>query len=137
MLCVYGIFYLNYQVGSRCPLGLQYRNFKVQFDLLWHLENIADFEHQWGPMVAQFGLASDKHIALLYLDRASWPFSFIRSSFLARTLTVDFFKSLEVFLKIILSAQTCLKIFFEQVVLLFVLLCCSSRLMLVMNMISN
>ncbi|KGN43451.2 hypothetical protein Csa_020193 [Cucumis sativus] len=87
----------------------------VPFDLLWHLENIADFEHQWGPMVAQFGLASDKHIALLYLDRASWPFSFIRSSFLARTLTVDFFKSLEVFLKIILSAQTCLKIFFEQV----------------------
>ncbi|KAL0560179.1 hypothetical protein IC582_000576 [Cucumis melo] len=97
------------------PLGLQYTNFKVQFDLLWHLEKIADFEHQWDSMVAQFGLASDKHIALLYLYRASWPFSFIRCSFLARTLTVDFFKSLEVFLKRILSAQTCLKIFFEQV----------------------
>lgn len=97
------------------PLGLQYTDFKVQFDMLWHLENIADFEHQWDLLVAQFGLASDKHIALLYLYRVSWPFSFIRSSFLARTLTVDFFQSLEAFLKGILSTQTCLQIFFEQV----------------------
>ncbi|XP_038888798.1 putative protein FAR1-RELATED SEQUENCE 10 isoform X2 [Benincasa hispida] len=97
------------------PLGLQYANFKVQFDMLWHLENIADFEHQWDLLVAQFGLASDKHIALLYLYRASWSFSFIRGSFLARTLTDDFFQSLEAFLKRILSAQTCLQIFFEQV----------------------
>ncbi|KAG6572224.1 putative protein FAR1-RELATED SEQUENCE 10, partial [Cucurbita argyrosperma subsp. sororia] len=97
------------------PLGLHYADFKVQFDMLWHLENISDFEHQWDLLVAQFGLASDKHIALLYLYRASWPFSFIRSSFLARTLTADFFQSLETFLKRILGAQTCLQVFFEQV----------------------
>lgn len=116
------------------PLGLQYANFKVQFDMLWHLESIADFEHQWDLLIAQFDLASDKHMALLYLYRASWPFAFIRTSFLARTPTLDFFQSLETFLKRILSAQTCLQVFFEQVKLtVFSLVLCwwSKRFVLV------
>lgn len=97
------------------PLGSQYANFKAEFDMLSHLENVEDFEQQWNILVARFGLVSDKHVALLYSYRASWAFSFIRSYFLARTLTAEFSSSLESFLKRILNGQTCLHVFFEQV----------------------
>ncbi|ONI18128.1 hypothetical protein PRUPE_3G198400 [Prunus persica] len=97
------------------PLGSQYENFKTEFDMLSQLESVEDFEHQWNILVARFGLVSDKHIALLYSYRASWTFSYIRSYFLARTLTAEFSLSLESFLKRILNGQTCLQVFFEQV----------------------
>ena len=97
------------------PLGPQYMDFKSQFDILCHLESIDDFEHQWRHLVARFGLGSDKHIGLLYSYRASWPFSCIRGYFLARMMTSEYSKSLDVFFKRILSAQTCLQAFFEQV----------------------
>lgn len=98
------------------PLGSQYENFKPEFDMLSQLESVEDFEHQWNILVARFGLVSDKHIALLYSYRASWTFSYIRSYFLARTLTAEFSLSLESFLKRILNGQTCLQVFFEQVI---------------------
>ncbi|XP_041005756.1 putative protein FAR1-RELATED SEQUENCE 10 [Juglans microcarpa x Juglans regia] len=97
------------------PLGSQYADFKADFDVLCHLESVEDFEHQWNLLVARFGLVSDKHIALLFLYRASWPLSFIRSYFVARMLTAEFSQSLDSFLKRILNAQTCLQAFFEQV----------------------
>ncbi|KAG2719571.1 hypothetical protein I3843_03G259100 [Carya illinoinensis] len=97
------------------PLGSQYADFKADFDVLCHLESVEDFEHQWNLLVARFGLVSDKHIALLFLYRASWPLSFIRSYFVARMLTAEFSQSLDSFLKKILNAQTCLQAFFEQV----------------------
>ncbi|RVW37590.1 putative protein FAR1-related sequence 10 [Vitis vinifera] len=46
---------------------------------------------------------------------ASWPFSCIRGYFLARMMTSEYSKSLDMFFKRILSAQTCLQAFFEQV----------------------
>ncbi|KAL6330401.1 hypothetical protein AAG906_040331 [Vitis piasezkii] len=97
------------------PLGPQYMDFKSQFDILCRLESIEDFEHQWHHLVAQFGLVSDKHIGLLFSYRASWPFSCIRGYFLARMMTSEYSKSLDMFFKRILSAQTCLQAFFEQV----------------------
>lgn len=97
------------------PLGSQYENFKAEFEMLSHMESIEDFEHQWNIFVARFGLVSDKHIALLYSSRESWSLSYIRSYFLARTLTAEFSLALEAFLKRILNAQTCLQVFFEQV----------------------
>ncbi|KAG6724719.1 hypothetical protein I3842_03G270200 [Carya illinoinensis] len=97
------------------PLGSQYADFKADFDVLCHLESVEDFEHQWNLLVARFGLVSDKHIALLFLYRASWPLSFTRSYFVARMLTAEFSQSLDSFLKKILNAQTCLQAFFEQV----------------------
>ncbi|XP_062009260.1 putative protein FAR1-RELATED SEQUENCE 10 isoform X1 [Rosa rugosa] len=97
------------------PLGPQYENFKVEFDVLSHLESVEDFEHQWNILAARYGLVSDKHIGLLYSSRESWSLSYIRGYFLARTLTAEFSLALESFLKRILNAQTCLQVFFEQV----------------------
>lgn len=97
------------------PLGSQYADFKADFDMLCHLESVEDFEHQWNLLVARFGLVPDKHIALLFSYRASWPLSYIRSYFLAHMLTAEFSQSLDSFLKRILSAHTCLQVFFEQV----------------------
>ncbi|XP_012478472.1 putative protein FAR1-RELATED SEQUENCE 10 isoform X1 [Gossypium raimondii] len=96
-------------------LGSQYEEFKAEFDMLCHLEGIEEFEHQWNHLVARFGLASDKHIALLFSYRTSWPLSYIRSYFLARSMTAEFYQSLDEFFKRILSGQTCLQLFFEQV----------------------
>ena len=97
------------------PLGSQFADFKADFDMLCHLENIEDFEHQWDLLAPRYALASDKHVGLLYSYRASWPFSYIRSCFLARMMTAEFSQSTESFLKRILSVQTCLQVFFEQV----------------------
>ncbi|KAK3022469.1 hypothetical protein RJ639_046344 [Escallonia herrerae] len=97
------------------PLGLRYADFKSEFEMLCHLEDVEDFEHQWNHLVARFGLGPDKHIALLFSYRASWPFSYIRGYFLARTLTAEYSKSVETFLKSILSPQSSLQFFFEQV----------------------
>ncbi|KAK9284854.1 hypothetical protein L1049_024908 [Liquidambar formosana] len=97
------------------PLGSQYADFKSEFDMLCLLESIEDFEHQWNHLVARFGLGSDKHIALLFSYRAFWPFCYIRNYFLARMTTSEYSKSLDTFLKRILSSQTCLQVFFDQV----------------------
>ncbi|WRX20764.1 FAR1 DNA binding domain - like 10 [Theobroma cacao] len=97
------------------PLGSQYVEFKAEFDTLCHSVGIEEFEHQWNLLVARFGLASDKHIALLFSYRTSWLLSYIRGYFLARSMTADFSQSLDAFLKRILSGQTCLQSFFEQV----------------------
>ncbi|XVE81267.1 hypothetical protein DITRI_Ditri15bG0049900 [Diplodiscus trichospermus] len=96
-------------------LGSQYEEFKAEFDILCQLEGIEEFEHQWNHLVARFGLASDKHIALLFSYRASWPLSYIRGYFLARSMTAEFSQSLDAFFKRILTGQTCLQSFFEQV----------------------
>lgn len=97
------------------PLGLQFPEFKSEFDVLCHLESVEDFEHQWNHLVAQFGLGSDKHIALLFSYRTSWPVCYTRSFFLAHALTPEYLKSVETFMKNILNTQSCLQSFFEQV----------------------
>ncbi|KAE8658906.1 putative protein FAR1-RELATED SEQUENCE 10 [Hibiscus syriacus] len=97
------------------PLGSQYEEFKAEFDALCHLEGMEEFEHQWNHFVAWFGLASDKHIALLFSYRSSWPLSYIRGHFLARSMTYEFYQFTDAFLKQILSGQTCLQLFFKQV----------------------
>lgn len=95
-------------------LGVQYSNFKSEFDMLCHLENVEDFEHQWNNLVAQFGIGSDKHIALLFSYRTSWPFCYVRNFFLARTMSPEYSKSVATFLKNILGMQS-LQSFFKQV----------------------
>ncbi|KAL8477909.1 hypothetical protein ACS0TY_029989 [Phlomoides rotata] len=97
-------------------LGVQYSDFKSEFDMLYHLENVEDFEHQWNNLVARFGIGSDKHISLLFSYRTSWPwpYCYVRNFFLARSLAPEYSKSLETFLKNILSVQS-LHCFFNQV----------------------
>lgn len=97
------------------PLTLQYAEFKSEFDILCHLENIEDFEQQWSNLVAHYGLCSDKHIVLLFSYREFWSFPYIRGYFLARSLTAEYSKLVDKFLKSILSLQSCLQIFLEQV----------------------
>nr|GMC70644.1 FAR1-RELATED SEQUENCE 10 [Ipomoea batatas] len=97
------------------PLGVQYAEFKSEFDIISQLENVDEFEHQWNHLVARYGLGSDKHIALLFAYRMSWPISYIRNFFLAHSMTPEYSKLVETFLKHILSEQSNLQLFFEQV----------------------
>ncbi|KAK6919217.1 MULE transposase domain [Dillenia turbinata] len=96
-------------------LGNQYAEFKAEFDSLCNLESVEDFEHQWNHVVTKFGLGSDKHIALLFSSRELWPVSYIRSYFLARMATLEYSRSLDSFLKEILTVQSSLGVFFERV----------------------
>ncbi|KAI3969493.1 hypothetical protein MKX01_020054 [Papaver californicum] len=82
-------------------LGPQYEDFKSEI--------------QWILMVNLFGLGSNKHIALLFSHRASWALPYLRGHFIAQMTTAEYSKSIDAFLKGILSAQTCLESFFEQV----------------------
>uniref|UniRef100_A0A2P2JEI4 Protein FAR1-RELATED SEQUENCE n=1 Tax=Rhizophora mucronata TaxID=61149 RepID=A0A2P2JEI4_RHIMU len=97
------------------PIGSQYVDFRAEFDILCHLENIEDFEQQWNHLVSRFGLVSDKHISLLFSSRQCWSLSYIKRYFVACTMTAEFLQSTDAFLKRILSGQTCLQVFFEQV----------------------
>lgn len=99
-------------------LGPQYDDFKVEFEMLYHLETVEDFEHRWNLLVSRFGLVSDKHSAMLFSFRTSWPLCYIKSYFLARVMTAEYLQSLEAFLKQVASEQTCLQMLFEQVCLL-------------------
>ncbi|KAI3848734.1 hypothetical protein MKW98_012445 [Papaver atlanticum] len=96
-------------------LGPHYEDFKAEFDRLYNLESKKDFEGQWILMVNRFGLGSNKHIALLFSHRASWALPYLRGHFIAQMTTAEYSKSIDAFLKGILSAQTCLESFFEQV----------------------
>ncbi|KAK6932854.1 MULE transposase domain [Dillenia turbinata] len=97
------------------PLGPQYIEFRSAFDVLFHLQNVDEFELRWNQMVSQFELNSDRHIALLFSLRASWSASYTGGYFLARMSSIAFSKSVDAFLKGIFSTQTCLRSFFEQV----------------------
>ncbi|KAA8519207.1 hypothetical protein F0562_013463 [Nyssa sinensis] len=97
------------------PLGPRYAEFKSEFDALYHLESTEGFEFRWNQMVSRFGLASDKHIDLLFSLSSSWALSYTRGCFLARMATTAYSKSVDAFLKGIFNAQTCLRSFFEQV----------------------
>ncbi|KAL4555361.1 hypothetical protein LXL04_037979 [Taraxacum kok-saghyz] len=97
------------------PLGSQYPEFKTEFELLSHLENIEDFENQWTHLINRFAVDSDKHTALLFSYRSSWPVAYIRAYFLARTMTIDYMKSTEKFMKKILTPHSSFKTFFQQV----------------------
>lgn len=97
------------------PLGSRYAEFKSEFDALYRVDNVDDFEVRWNQMVSIFGLGSDGHIALLFSFRASWALSYVRGYFLAQMASQAYAKSVDAFLKGLFSAQTCLRSFFEQV----------------------
>lgn len=96
-------------------LGVRHSDFKSEFDMLCHLENMEDFEHQWDHLVSQFGIGADKHISLLFSYRTSWSFCYVRNYFLARTLTPEYCNSIDTFLKNIVSVQSSLPCFFNKV----------------------
>lgn len=97
------------------PLGPRFTEFKYEFEALYHLENTDEFDYRWNQMVSQFGLNSDKHIALLFSVRSCWALSYTRGYFLARIVSSTYWKSVDTFLKGVFKAETCLRGFFEQV----------------------
>lgn len=97
------------------PLGPRYAEFKSTFNALFHIEKTEEFELKWSQMVSVFGLGSDKHIDLLYSVRPYWAPSYVRGFFLARMSTIAYSKSINAFMKEIVTEHTCLRSFFEQV----------------------
>ncbi|KAH6777273.1 FAR1-related sequence 10 [Perilla frutescens var. hirtella] len=100
------------------PLGPRFSRFKYEFEELCHLENTEEYEFRWNQMVSQFGINSDKHIALLFSLRTCWALPYIRGCFLARMDCPSYWKSLDIVLKEIVMTQTCLRGFLEQTGLL-------------------
>ncbi|XP_024631360.1 putative protein FAR1-RELATED SEQUENCE 10 isoform X2 [Medicago truncatula] len=96
------------------PLGPRYAEFKSTFNALFHIEKTEEFELKWSQMVSVFGLGSDKHIDLLYSVRPYWAPSYVRGFFLARMSTIAYSKSINAFMKEIVTEHTCLRSFFEQ-----------------------
>lgn len=111
------VWHILYKLSSwfSPALGSQFEDFRTEFDILCNLEDMEEFEHQWSHLVSQYGLVSDKHVALLFSCRASWTISYTKGYFLARAMTTEFCHSVDSFLKKILIEQTCLQAFFEQV----------------------
>lgn len=97
------------------PLGSRFADFRSEFETICYLERIEEFEHQWNHLVARYELVSDKHMALLYTYREYWLFCYTSNYFLARAATKEFLKSMNSFLKQILSSQACLQGFFDEV----------------------
>lgn len=114
---VIGIWHVQSKLSSwfSMTLGSQYAEFKAELDTLCHLESMDEFELKWNHVIARFGLVADKHIALLFSYRALWPLSLIRGNFLACAMTAEYSKSVDAFVKKILTSETCLHMFFELV----------------------
>lgn len=114
---VISLWYIMLKLSSWfcLPLGLKYPEFKSEFEMVYFLESIEDFERHWSHLITRFGLGSDKHISLLSSCRPSWAFSYIKDFFVARITTAEYMRSLDSFLKGILNEQTCFQVFFEQI----------------------
>nr|XP_016456261.1 PREDICTED: protein FAR1-RELATED SEQUENCE 11-like [Nicotiana tabacum] len=94
-------------------LGSRYLQFKFEFQRLYELGNIEEFEHQWDELISQFDLGSDRHIKLLYLNRASWALPYLKGYLFARMTTTGRSESINAYLKRFLHARTSLKEFVE------------------------
>ncbi|XP_019225397.1 PREDICTED: protein FAR1-RELATED SEQUENCE 11-like [Nicotiana attenuata] len=66
-------------------------------------------------LISQFDLGSDRHIKLLYLNRASWALPYLKGYFFAGMTTIGRSESINAYLKRFLHARQSLKEFVEQV----------------------
>lgn len=96
-------------------LGSRYETFASEFHRVYALESENDFVHQWGQMINEFGLGSDRHVAILSYHREYWALPFLRGWFFGGLLTTGFSLSIKAFFKGFLISQTRLKDFVEQV----------------------
>lgn len=112
----FGIWYVTHRLSSwfSTLLGSQYNSFMNAFHQVHSLESENDFVQQWGHMVNEFGLASDRHIAILSLYQSYWALPFLHGWFLGG-LTTSSSVSIKPFFRGFLNAQTRLKDFVEQV----------------------
>lgn len=96
-------------------LGSCYDNWKAEFYRLYNLELVEDFEGGWREMVNKYGLHANKHIFSLYALRTAWALSFLRRYFFAGIMSASQSESINAFIQRVLSAQSQLDRFVEQV----------------------
>ncbi|KAF5464722.1 hypothetical protein F2P56_014776 [Juglans regia] len=96
-------------------LGSRYDDWKAEFYRLYNLESVEDFELGWREMVNKYGLNANKHIASLYALRTVWVLSFLRLYFFAGIMSTCQSESINAFIQRVLSAQSQLDRFVEQV----------------------
>lgn len=99
-------------------LGPQFERFKLEFDKLYELETIEEFEHLWIEIVKEFALGFDRHATLLYSLRSYWALPYLQGWFFGGLLTNGHLLLFKSFLKGFLDSQTRLKDFVEQVMYL-------------------
>nr|XP_016499085.1 PREDICTED: protein FAR1-RELATED SEQUENCE 11-like [Nicotiana tabacum] len=95
-------------------LGSRYLQFKYEFRRLYEIGSIEEFECQWKKLITKFDLESDRHIKLLYVNRASWALPYLKGYFFAGMTTTGRSESINAYLKRFLHARTSLKEFVEQ-----------------------
>lgn len=113
----FGIWYISQRLSCwfSTLLSSQYNSFMNAFHQVYNLETETDFMHQWDHMVNEFGLASDRHIAILSHYQSYWALPFLRGWFLGSLSTGSSASSIKSFFKAFLNAQARLKDFVDQV----------------------
>ncbi|KAJ4771169.1 Protein FAR1-RELATED SEQUENCE 11 [Rhynchospora pubera] len=87
-----------------------------EFNRVRNLSCLEEFSDQWSKMVSEFRLASDRHVNLLAYNRENWTLPFLRGCFFGCLIGgVDFPALIKGFFKGLLSSQTRLRDFVEQV----------------------
>lgn len=96
-------------------LGSRYDDWKAEFYRLYNLELVEEFEGGWRDMVNKYGLNANKHIVSLYALRIFWALSFLRRYFCAGMMSTCQSEFINAFIQRVLSAQSQLDRFVEQV----------------------
>lgn len=93
----------------------RYNEWKTEFYRLYNLEEIEDFEVEWGDMVNCFGLHNNRHITNLFGLRSLWALPYLRSHFFAGMTYTGQSKSINAFIQRFVGAQNRLAHFVDQV----------------------
>jgi hypothetical protein len=97
-------------------LGERYNDWENEFSRLYNMENTAAFDLGWNDMMNRYGLHGNTHIASLFASRNLWALPYLRGHFSAGlTAPSAASVSINAFIQRLLSAQTCLANFIEQV----------------------
>lgn len=108
-------------IASRFPswfnaaLGEHYNDWEYELYRLHNMESTMDFDLGWSDMVRCYGLDGNRHIASLFLSRNLWASPYLRGHFLAGLTALPGLSKIKDFIQRLLSAQTCLSRFIEQV----------------------
>ncbi|KAK4339860.1 hypothetical protein RND71_041322 [Anisodus tanguticus] len=113
-LCIW-LIVAKFPSWFNAVLGERYNKWKAEFNRLYNVESVEDFELGWRDMVNSFGLHTNRHIASLFALRSLWALPYLRSHTFAGMTTAGHSKSINAFIQRFLSAQTRLAHFVEQV----------------------
>ncbi|XP_050372724.1 protein FAR1-RELATED SEQUENCE 11-like isoform X2 [Argentina anserina] len=95
-------------------LGSQYDDWKTNFEKLYNLQSVEEFEERWMEMVDRYGLHANKHVISLYALRSFWALAYMRPYFFAGMTNTCYSDSTGAFIQRFLSAVSQLDRFVEQ-----------------------